>query len=561
MSLPDGYSRALITTVLFLRQLFNDRGYADHEKYTEITMKKLIGLVVIITVLILGSYYGMGLLTERTIEKNIEVINQSNGLVVEIEAYDRGWYTSTALLNWSLHIPERQTKDASGAITNLPAQDYKVEMPLTVYHGPIIFADKSVKFGLGYAHSNVAMPQMYAEKFSNLFTDASTKPTLDLSLFVNYLNNSRFHVGLPTFKLISKQGGDQFEWYGMDSNVSVSSSMKNIDGGVTIEGASLTKNKMNAVLGKVVSNYDMHQTDAGLYLGNATISLPSFAVTENEQKILTVEQVDVQSSSEIVNSLFNTSFKASLNKLTAHGKTYGPALLEMSIKNLDAQVLAEINAEANKLQQGTDAERQQALLMMLPQLPKLFSKGAQFEISKLSFIVPEGAIKGELLVSLPQGDAGNPFQLLQKVEGHGTLAVPASVLKSLVRASLRQKLLSEPNLQQAMAQQIKTTDLAQAQATAPAGTETPAPVDKTTPAPAAASNTPSNPEQASADQKPLTVAEVEQQATTQADQKLATMVQVGLLSLQGNEYVIEINLAQGQLTVNGNPFSPAMMQF
>ena len=527
-------------------------------------MKKLIGLVVIITVLILGSYYGMGLLTERTIEKNIEVINQSNGLVVEIVKYDRGWYTSTALLNWSLHIPERQTKDATGQITTLPAQDYKVEMPLTVYHGPIIVAEKGVKFGLGYAHSNVAMPQMYAEKFSNLFTDASTKPTLDLSLFVNYLNNSRFHVGLPTFKLVSKQGGDQFEWYGMDSNVSVSSSMKNIDGGVTIEGASLTKNKMNAVLGRVVSNYDMHQTDAGLYLGNATISLPSFAVTENEQKILTVEQVDVQSNSEIENGLFNTSFKASLNKLTAHGKTYGPALLEMAIKNLDAQVLAEINAEANKIQQGTDTERQQALLTMLPQLPKLFSKGAQFEISKLSFIVPEGAIKGDLLVSLPKGDAGNPFQLLQKVEGHGTLAVPAPVLKSLVRASLRQKLLNEPSLQQAMVQQIKSTD--QAQATTPAATETAvAPVNTTTPtAPPAAdavANVPSNPEQATADQKPLTVAEVEQQATTQADQKLATMVQAGLLSLQGNEYVIEINLAQGQLTVNGKPFSPAMMQF
>lgn len=537
-------------------------------------MKKLIGLVVILAVLILGSYYGMGLVTERTIEKNIDVINQSNGLFVDIEQYDRGWYTSTALLNWRLHIPERQTKDAAGQVTTIPAQDYKVEMPLTVYHGPLIFADNGVKFGLGYAHSKVAMPQMYAEKFSNLFTDESTKPTLDLSLYVNYLNNSRFHVGLPTFKLISKQGGDQFVWYGMDSHVSVSSNMKNIDGGVTIDGASLTKNKMNAVLGKVVSNYDLHQTDAGLYLGTASISLPSFVVTENEQKIVNLEQVDIQSSSEIESGLFNTYFKASLNKLTAHGKTYGPALLEMSIKNLDAQVLAEINAAANKIQQGSDTERQQALVTMLPQLPKLFSKGAQFEISKLSFIVPEGAIKGQLLVSLPQGDAGNPFQLLQKVQGHGTLAVPGPVLKGLIQASVRQKLLSQPSIQQAMVQQMNAN---QTQATTPASTDTPAPTDATAaqtpavPAPAApepavpapASDAQGNTAQpATVDQsKPLTVAEIEQQATAQTDQKLATMVQVGLLSLQGNEYVIEVNLAQGQLTVNGKPFTPAMMQF
>lgn len=32
-------------------------------------MKKLTGLVIILAVLILGGYYGMGILTERTVKK------------------------------------------------------------------------------------------------------------------------------------------------------------------------------------------------------------------------------------------------------------------------------------------------------------------------------------------------------------------------------------------------------------------------------------------------------------------------------------------------------------
>ena len=36
-------------------------------------MKKILGLVVVIAALVLGSYFGMGLITERTINKNINV--------------------------------------------------------------------------------------------------------------------------------------------------------------------------------------------------------------------------------------------------------------------------------------------------------------------------------------------------------------------------------------------------------------------------------------------------------------------------------------------------------
>ena len=97
-------------------------------------MKKLMGLVVIITALILSSYFGMGLITERTIKKNIDVINQSNGLFVDIERYNRGWYSSTAELNWRLHVPERLSTNAAGQSTTVAAQDYKIQMPITRKH-------------------------------------------------------------------------------------------------------------------------------------------------------------------------------------------------------------------------------------------------------------------------------------------------------------------------------------------------------------------------------------------------------------------------------------------
>src|SRR5690349_5145107 len=121
-------------------------------------MKKITGLIIILAVLILGGYYGMGVLTEKTIGKNIEVIDQSNGLYAEIEQYHRGLFSSEAKIKWRLHVPERVVKDANGQMQTLPAQDYNMEMPLTVNHGPIIFTKSRVRFGFGYAEAVFPFP-------------------------------------------------------------------------------------------------------------------------------------------------------------------------------------------------------------------------------------------------------------------------------------------------------------------------------------------------------------------------------------------------------------------
>ena len=531
-------------------------------------MKKIIGLVVILAVLVLGGYYGVGLLAERTIKQNVEVINQTNGLFVDIDHYKRGWYSSVAVLNWRIHIPEGLSKNKDGQTITTPAQDYSVQMPLKISHGPLIFTDSGLKFGLGYAHSDVVLPSIYAEKFSELFTNESTKPTLSFNLFVNYMNKSQFHIGLPTFKLVTREGGDQFEWYGMDSHIIVSSNLKDIEGGFVIDGMSFTKNKLKATLAKLATNYDFHQNSEGLYLGTASLSLPSFVMTEDGQNVFSLQQFAVSSHSDTEGGLFNTQFQTSLSKFRTYNKTYGPAVFEMSIKNLDAQVLSEINAQVNKVQQGTGSERQQALFAILPELPKLFGKGAQFEISKLNLAGPEGAIDGTLLVSLPKGDTGNPFQLLQKVTGHGVLKIPAVMLKGLVAASVKQRLISQQTVQTDMNPQLKDNDsskmqaqdqaaLAEAQAAqaqAQAG-QAQAP---------ASTETQGNQAQVATSQeqtKPMSIAEIGQEAVVQADQKVSNMLQVGLLTLKGSEYMIEVDLAQGQLSVNGKPFTPAMMQF
>lgn len=479
-------------------------------------MKKLAGLIIILAVLVLGGYYGMGVMTERAIKNNVEVINQSNGLFADIEEYNRGWFTSDAQLKWRLHVPEHIVKDANGASQTVAAQDYNLVTSIKIYHGPFIYAHNMPRFGMGYAETVIPFPEQYNQQFDEMFSKDSQKPALDLSIFVNYMNNSTMELALPQFKLISKDGTGDFDWMGLTSSTTTSANMDKVDGDVQFDGMTFSKGDTKAVLGKITTDYNLHKTDSGLFLGDASFSLSSFNIVEKGQKLFDVTDFSLSSSSDIQDALFSAHFNVELKSLTANGQNYGPGELEIALRNLDAEILAKINEQANAMQNGTEAERQQAMMALFPEVPKLFSKGAELEVSQFNFKLPQGMIDGTLLVTLPKGDNANPFELVQKIQGHAKLKVSAAVLKAYMQQISAQL---KPNQQEA---QQAVTDQSQAGQPAPAQ---------------------------------------DQSASDDADKQISAMQQSGLITADGSDYVIEVNLDQGKFSINGKPFDPAMLKF
>jgi hypothetical protein len=119
-------------------------------------------------------------------------------------------------------------------------------MPISIFHGPIIVSDDGIKFGLGYAKSDLVLPQQYMEKFHSYFSDDSSLPKVGLSLSVSYLNKSCLHIDLPNFKLIGKQGNSTFDWFGLNISISASSNLDKVDGKLTLKGVQLIKDKIEA---------------------------------------------------------------------------------------------------------------------------------------------------------------------------------------------------------------------------------------------------------------------------------------------------------------------------
>ena len=74
-------------------------------------------------------------------------------------------------------------KDKNGKSQTVAAQDYQMEMPVKIHHGPFIYANKNLRFGMGYAETVFPFPDKYNQKFDEMFTKDSIKATIRFKYF------------------------------------------------------------------------------------------------------------------------------------------------------------------------------------------------------------------------------------------------------------------------------------------------------------------------------------------------------------------------------------------
>lgn len=490
-------------------------------------MKRIVGLLVLLVVIVFASYFITGLVTENTFKKNLGTFNQASLLSVELTEYHRGLLNSHAQLTWRMKTPEKIIQQEDGRSLIIPPKSYIFDMPLTIAHGPVIFEHGQVRFGLGMLHGELALPEAYLKEFYEHFTSNSTQPRLMIHAFVTYAKKTKLELELPAFNLWSKDEekeskSKKIEWLGMRNTVVFSPERSRMQGKIALDGLRMLGEQLELMFDKVICSYDMYQNKNGLYLGKARVSFPviNFA-NQKSMTTLQLNQVDFSSKSDVDNDRFASYVHAAFESLIMDHKSYGPAELEMSTQNLNAEILANLNSRATQLQHAgmNRAEAQQALLSLLPDVLKLLSQGAIFEISQFKFGLPDGMIAGSVHLAFPENKADAPLQLLSSIHGAGQLKMPAAYMKSLFVRSYKKQLHK-----------------ASKHADAPVINES----DK------ALDSAPAN---------------LDQQAVHQADQTLADLIQAGALQVNERDYVIDLKLSDGRLLVNGHPFHSGMLTF
>lgn len=482
-------------------------------------MKKILSIILFVVVLLLASYYGMGLLTERSIKHTVNVLQTMNKIDLKLVDYHRGFFCSQAKLNWTFHVPPREVPNPNGGMKTISGMDYVIPVPLSIHHGPMIFTGHGVKFALGNAESRLTIPKTYLEHLKPYFSASSSLPVVNLSLLAHFSDYVTLNVDIPSFQLMMLAKRTQFDWSGLNSTTVLSFDLGKMNGSSVLDGVQLSQSSTQIKLGKVKSGYELHMTVIGLYEGSASIGLSNVTVTADGRPQMNLSGLDVETDSTVKSGLWHSHFKGEVKQILLEDQHYGPGVIEIFVKNLDAAVLVRMQEQLKSLQTASIKARQKALWSLIPEMPRLFAKGAAISIPTFRFVMPEGELSGNMNIALPEGELRNPFQIVAQVVGSAHLQMPAVLVQEMMADVVRQKL----------------------QAPQP-------PADVT-----------SSPEAA-----PVAVIQgeaLEQQAKALAQKQLTSLTDSGVLVLNGKAYVLDLTLEKGHIAINGKPFTPSMFEF
>ena len=441
----------------------------------------------------------MGLIVESTLNKNVKNLIPENSLCsLHLDQYQRGWFSSKATLGFKVQVPA-QTLSATekhGAIVR-PGVNFDLNFPLTINHGPIICTDSGIRFGMGHV---------------------TTTPQTHYNVLIDYLNKTRFSYTFPSFSYNSMIGSQNliFEFLGLQAKFRISSIVDNVSGNIDLYGLNGSIDNAALHLSQVSNTFEVNRTPENLWVGHSSLTVPSILANQGNKKF-ELEAFNFAVDSDVTDGAFNITYDASLKKLLADNKSYGPVLIKLNIKNLDPASLARMNQLILKMMQ-TNQDSQLFQLSLLAELPKLLSKGSELNLSEMTFNLPEGQINGHLKIILPKDETSNSVQIMQKAHGEGQFKAPMTLVRSLMVSTMAKNLKNQ------------APDTQTPNPTAQPGSTTPTTID------------------------------FNAQAQKQVDQMLTNYVEKGILKVDGTDYVLILKLENQQFMVNGKPFNPDMLK-
>lgn len=483
-----------------------------------------IALAVVVLGLLSVSYYIAGERAEKEFNSFLESINKTTpNIQVSADHYHRGWLKSTVHLRVIAQTPPPVLP------TDLPAQTATFSFNADIYHGPIIISSHKIAFGLGYVHAKVPLPDEVLHQFNDLFTDKSTQPEFIFSLLLKYQGrlNVDFHV--PAFQLIMKDHVTQLDWKGLTSYWKISDHFSHMQGDFTFKGATYKDPHAHGTIEAAHIQYDIKNAKNILMAGTASVQLNDFQWLLDNHVLWAIGGFDGSSKSHVNNGEIDSSLKIDVNKVIYHDIPYGPGIINVTLKHIDAAIANQIQQQLQAASSDNLTPPQQQVLIfgLLSELPQLLSHGLEFDVKQLQLSIPQGLIFARAKVELPaqQGTPTNPLTLINQLTVKAHAEVPVAWLTEMVNEYLRVKIQQH----QALLQQLAAT-----------------PDQNTTDKPL--------------EYKALTTQEIDTMAREQTAAELGTWVQNGLLIQKENSYNIKVFFHNGSLMVNNKPFNSNMLQ-
>jgi uncharacterized protein YdgA (DUF945 family) len=450
-------------------------------------------------------------LVEQGVKHQINRIPKQYGMTVELTNFHRNWFSSDASILWKWQIPAHLSQNAQGQTVTISPQSFEKEFPIHIFHGPVIFNQGKIFFGIGHADTRIDWPLFNNLPEKKEFSQNSVFPHIDIQMALNFLYQTIWNTSIPAFHLTSIDNQNDLQWQGLTIKNKIKGKALAIKGRINFLGGDLNYKvpKSFVHVENLQSRYYLKHEDNGLITGKFSLTLEQLAMQKFDDQQLKLSHLVMDTKSALEQDLFSTEFQVKLASWQHNAVNLGPFNMDLQISKLNATALSHLQKVMQPEQNASPSFRQRNFWSVLATVPDLLKHGLAIDLKDLHLVMTEGPVDVQAHLELAADTASSflGMQLIQNLQGNIDFNLAQKVLANFMIDMVEKQL--------------------QLMETKPETTTSPA--------------------------------DLHQAALTRVESKLSELVKSGVFIKDNANYLIHLKINKGELSLNNKPFDSSWL--
>lgn len=391
-------------------------------------MKRKILLGILITgILIAGAYstaaWWIGKSTEKTIQKQVDWLNNSALLSVKSHTYQRGWFSSTAttVIHSSKHLQEALKQKQ-------PVFEFTYKQHIK--HGPFPLLTEFNFFPYkAVVSADVILSADIQKEISRILGD---KKPINIVQRIAFNDDAQVDIDMPGYE--QKKENIKSVWSGFKGSMQFSgdlSSRLSVQGNVA-NAFSEVQPIGNIKTQGIYFSMDSQRGKTGVMLGNSLFSLDNLVFNffdPDKPLSFVINKLSLDANVSEKAAYLDTSFKINLDKYTWNQTPYGPIRFVTKIDHLHGPTWMQLEKEFDKSRKGEEPD----YAVVIDNLQSLLEHQPTLSIPEWAVKTQHGDFNLHASLAIPGYKRDDPMAvLMSKVDANVYFSIARPLLKVLI---------------------------------------------------------------------------------------------------------------------------------
>jgi len=405
---------------------------------------KKISVAVVVVVLAVVAWAGAAYVMGGDVEERYAAFLAEAGswgpISIETRSYERGVLSSTAETVLTVAIPQDDPAAAPETLELALGQVFR--------HGPLPFgggpALARIETRLAGVSVNGGAAGEFLEKFPEL-KEAALKTS------VSFGGTTTSRLRIPPFERRIDEGEMKSEGLAFESEYAPEA--KTAVGTLELPGMEFRTGEGVVTIGGIRGRFDLNEVLPRLYVGKNEVTFDGLTLSrtnaaDGDIRELRIKDLAITLDSAYENALVGFRELVELAEVTVDGDTFGPAVFDLEMKNLDGRALSEFQEQLQDIYRGAENfNPDEQLVQLVPLYFQLFNRllegKPELSIHRLHLTSPRGNLGGNGHLRFVGDDGaglGDMAVLLRQIEAGFDLEIHERLVRSLLGENMKNAL-------------------------------------------------------------------------------------------------------------------------